>query len=69
MLGSEVLVTRDPENVKAIFASSFEIGASRYVSETAGSARQTPFGLQHPLESISLVSLRDSSLFKREDKV
>lgn len=32
VLGSEVLVTRDPENVKAIFvthASSFEIGASR----------------------------------------
>lgn len=32
VLGSEILVTRDPENVKAIFvthASSFEIGASR----------------------------------------
>lgn len=32
VLGSEVLVTRDPENVKAIFvthASNFEIGASR----------------------------------------
>ncbi|CAD6592649.1 MAG: hypothetical protein ASARMPREDX12_006293 [Alectoria sarmentosa] len=32
VLGSEVLVTRDPENVKAIYAtnaSSFEIGASR----------------------------------------
>lgn len=32
VLGSEVLMTRDPENVKAIFvthASSFEIGASR----------------------------------------
>ena len=34
VLGSEVLVTRDPENVKAVFlthASSFEIGASRCV--------------------------------------
>ena len=36
VLGTEVLVTRDPENVRAIFAtraSSFEIGASRYVFE------------------------------------
>lgn len=42
VLGSEVLVTRDPENVKAIYAthaSSFEIGASRYVSGTIASAR------------------------------
>ena len=32
VLGAEILVTRDPENVRAIFAtraSSFEIGASR----------------------------------------
>ena len=41
VLGSEVLVTRDPENVKALFlthASSFEIGASRCVSVALASS-------------------------------
>lgn len=42
MLGSKILFTRDPENVREIFAtraSSFEVTASRYVVKTLVSAR------------------------------
>ena len=57
VLGSEVLVTRDPENVKAIYAtnaSSFEIGASRYVSGTIASARYSFSSCKTHLAGLSL---------------
>lgn len=49
-------MTRDPENVKAIYAthaSSFEIGASRYVSGTLASARYPLPTRKTPLAGLS----------------
>ena len=66
VLGSEILATRDPENVRAIFAtqaSSFEINSSRYVVRAFVSARHLsdPLGrslfLYTPMVAMILLDL------------